>query len=103
MGGRSFKGIDCSALIQIFYTYNNKFFPRDTIDQVKFKRGIKLKKKFKKGDVIFWKGHVGVCLNSKQIIHAYGPKKKVVVMPIDYTIKLIAKTAKLEIKKVFSI
>ena len=102
-GGRSFKGIDCSALIQIFYTYNNKFFPRDTIDQVKFKKGIKLKQKFKKGDVIFWKGHVGVCLNSKQIIHAYVPRKKVVVMPIDYTIKLIAKTAKLEIKKVFSI
>ena len=57
------------------------------------------KQKFKKGDVIFWKGHVGVCLNSKQIIHAYGPRKKVVVMPIDYTIKLISKTAKLEIKK----
>ena len=85
------------------HLFKNKFFPRDTVDQVKFKKGLKLKKKFKKGDVIFWKGHVGVCLNSKQMIHAYGPRKKVVIMPIDYTIKLIAKTAKLEIKKVFSI
>ena len=44
-GGKTFKGIDCSALIQIFYKFNNKFFPRDTVDQIKFKNGIKNKKK----------------------------------------------------------
>ena len=26
-GGKSFKGIDCSALIQIFLNFNNKFCP----------------------------------------------------------------------------
>ena len=40
-GGKSFKGIDCSALIQLFYLYNNKFFPRDTKDQILFKKGKK--------------------------------------------------------------
>ena len=25
-GGKTYKGIDCSALLQIFYYYNNKFF-----------------------------------------------------------------------------
>ena len=30
-GGKTFEGIDCSALLQIFYKYNNNFFPRDTI------------------------------------------------------------------------
>ena len=35
-GGKSFKGIDCSALIQIFLNFNNKFCPRDAKDQVKF-------------------------------------------------------------------
>ena len=25
-GGKTFRGIDCSALLQIFYYYNNKFF-----------------------------------------------------------------------------
>ena len=102
-GGRTFAGIDCSALIQLFYNYNNKFFPRDTVDQIKVKKGVKYKQNFKKGDIIFWKGHVGICLNSKKFLHAYGPKKKVVVMSINKTIDLINKTAKLKVKKIFSI
>tara|TARA_Y100001970_G_scaffold289324_1_gene419328 strand:- start:934 stop:1689 length:756 start_codon:yes stop_codon:yes gene_type:complete len=102
-GGKTFNGIDCSALIQIYYKYNNKFFPRDTIDQIKQKKGFKSRKKFKTGDIIFWKGHVAVCINSQNLIHAYGPKKKVVVMPIQKTIKNIETTAKLKLKKVFNI
>jgi len=102
-GGKSFKGIDCSALIQIFYKFNNKLFPRDTIEQIKFKKNNKSKKKIRKGDVIYWKGHVAVCLNSKELIHAYGPKKKVLIMPIRKTINLIKDTADLEIKKIFPV
>ena len=102
-GGKTFEGIDCSALVQIYYKYNNKFFPRDTIDQIKQRKGSKNKKKFRKGDIIFWKGHVAVCINSKDLIHAYGPSKKVVVMPIQKTIKRIERTAKLKVKKVFKI
>ncbi|MDC3081961.1 C40 family peptidase [Candidatus Pelagibacter sp.] len=102
-GGKSFDGIDCSALLQIFYKFNNKFFPRDTIDQIKIKRGTVQKKIFKKGDIIFWKGHVAICLNSKNLIHAYGPRKKVLIMPINKTIKIIEKTANLKVAKVVSI
>ena len=102
-GGKSFDGIDCSALLQIFYKFNNKFFPRDTIDQIKIKNGSIKNKKFKKGDIIFWKGHVAICLNSKNLIHAYGPRKKVLIMPINQTIKLIKKTANLKVAKVISI
>ena len=101
-GGKTYDGIDCSALIQLFYKFNNKFFPRDTVDQVKFKKGINIKK-FKLGDIIYWKGHVAICINSKKLIHAYGPKKKVLVMDINKTIKLIKKTANLEVKKIFRI
>ena len=102
-GGKSFSGIDCSALIQIFYQFNNKFFPRDTKDQIKYSK-INLKRKnFKKGDIIFWKGHVAVCINSKKLIHAYGPKKKVIIMPIKQTIDLIEKTANLRVKKISKI
>ena len=102
-GGKSFSGIDCSALIQIFYQFNNKFFPRDTKDQIKYSK-INLKiKNFKKGDIIFWKGHVAVCINSKKLIHAYGPKKKVIIMPIKQTIDLIKKTASLRVKKISKI
>ena len=102
-GGKTYQGIDCSALVQIFYKFNNKFFPRDTVDQIKYKKRDIIKKKFKKGDIIFWKGHVAVCIDSKKLIHAYGPEKKVIIMPIHKTIKRIEKTAKLKVKKVFRI
>ena len=99
-GGKTFNGIDCSALIQIFYQYNNKYFPRDTKDQIKYSKKNLKRKNFKKGDLIFWKGHVAVCLNSIKLIHAYGPEKKVIIMPIKKTIDLIEKTVHLKVKKI---
>ena len=102
-GGKTHQGIDCSALIQLFYKFNKSFFPRDTIDQIRYKKGNRTKKKFKLGDVIYWKGHVAVCINSKELIHAYGPEKKVVIMPINETIKRIEKTANLKVKKICKI
>ena len=99
-GGKTFRGIDCSALLQIFFFYNNSFYPRDTKDQIKYTKKNSKKRKFKKGDIIFWKGHVAMCLNSKKLIHAYGPEKKVVIMPIIETINRIQKTAKLKVKKI---
>ena len=99
-GGKTYKGIDCSALVQIFYYYNNSFYPRDTKYQIKYSKKNINKRKFKKGDIIFWKGHVAICLNSKQLIHAYGPEKKVIIMTINETINRIQDTAKLKIKKI---
>ena len=96
-GGKSFKGIDCSALVQIFLNFNNKFCPRDAKDQVKyFKKNVKLKN-IKKNDIIYWKGHVAVALSNKKLIHAYGPMKKTVIMDINQTIKRIERTAKLNV------
>ena len=98
-GGKTSKGIDCSALLQIFFYYNNLFYPRDTKDQIKY--SIKKKsKKFKKGDIIFWEGHVAICINSKQLIHAYGPENRVIIMPITRTIKRILDTANLKVRKI---
>jgi cell wall-associated NlpC family hydrolase len=96
-GGKSFKGIDCSALVQICLQFNNKFCPRDTKDQFKyFKKNIKLNS-IKKNDIIYWKGHVAIALNNKKLIHAYGPMKKTVITSIDQTIKRISKTASLKV------
>tara|TARA_B110001450_G_scaffold54341_1_gene50764 strand:+ start:426 stop:1169 length:744 start_codon:yes stop_codon:yes gene_type:complete len=99
-GGKTYKGIDCSALLQLFFYYNNKFYPRDTKEQIKYSPKKVKGKIFKKGDIIFWKGHVSICVNSKKLIHAYGPKKKVLIMPITKTINIIEKTAKLLVKKI---
>ena len=96
-GGKSFKGLDCSALIQLFLNFNNRFCPRDAKDQVKyFKRNIKLKT-IKRNDIIYWRGHVALAISNKKLIHAHGPMKKTVVMGIDETIKKIKKTAKLKV------
>ena len=97
-GGKSVDGIDCSALIQIYFFYNRIFFPRDTKDQIKYCKK-NTKKGFFKGDIIFWKGHVGICLSQLNFLHAYGPKKKVLIMPIYYTLDLIRNTANLVVKK----
>ena len=96
-GGKSFKGIDCSALIQVFLNFNNRYCPRDTKDQIKyFKRNVKFKN-LKKNDIIFWKGHVAIILSKNKLIHAYGPLKKTLIMGINQTIKRIQKTAGLKV------
>lgn len=101
-GGKSVDGIDCSALIQLFFKFNGLFFPRDTKKQIKYCKK-ETSNKFKSGDIIFWKGHVGLCLNKSKFIHAYGPRKKVLIMDIKKTIELISKTANLKIKKISNI
>ena len=96
-GGRHFTGIDCSGLIQLFFNFNNKFCPRDTKDQIKyFKKKIKLNN-IKKNDLIFWKGHVAIATSKYNLIHAYGPLKKTLIMPTNKTIDRIYKTANLKV------
>ena len=102
-GGKTYRGIDCSAILQLFFYYNNKFYPRDTKDQIKYSIQKNNDGVFKKGDIIFWKGHVAVCINSQKLIHAYGPEKKVLIMNITETINRIERTAKLIVKKISSI
>jgi len=94
-GGNSPEGIDCSALVQELLKFNNIYSPRDSKDQKKFfKKKISLKK-IKKGDLLFWKGHVAIALNNKKLVHAFGARKKVVMMGIKETIKKIYSKSKL--------
>ncbi len=92
-----YAGADCSGLIQLFLNFNNRFCPRDAKDQIKyFKKKVELKN-IKKNDLIFWKGHVALATSKKNLIHAYGPFKKVLVMPIQKTIGKIFKSASLKV------
>ena len=96
-GGKTFAGIDCSALIQVCLNFNNKSFPRDTGQQINFlKKKINLKN-IKKNNIIYWKGHVALALSDKKLIHAYGPRKKTLIMDIQKTIDQIKKTASLKV------
>ena len=99
-GGKSYKGIDCSALIQVCLNFNNRYCPRDTKDQVKyFKKNVKLKN-IRKNNIIFWKGHVALAISKTKLIHAYGPMKKTVIMDIRKTIEKIQKTAHLQVSQI---
>ena len=96
-GGKHFNGLDCSGLVQLLFNFNNKFCPRDTKDQIRcLKKKIELKN-IRKNDLIFWKGHVAVVISKNNLIHAYGPLKKTLVMPLKKTIDIINKTANLKV------
>ena len=96
-GGKNYKGIDCSGLVQVFINYNNKFCPRDAKDQLTYFKKKIILQNIRKNDLIFWKGHVAIALSKTKLIHAYGPLKKVVIMSLKKTIKRIYKTANLKV------
>ena len=72
-GGKTFDGIDCSGLLQLFYKFNNLYCPRDTGPQFKYFKKFKL---IKKNAIIFWKGHVAICLSKKKIDTCLWSKEK---------------------------
>ena len=96
-GGKHFSGVDCSGLVQLFFNFNNKYCPRDSKDQINYlKKKIKLKN-IRKNDLIFWKGHVAIAISKQNLIHSYGPLKRITQMPIKKTIDRIYKTANLKV------
>ena len=97
---KHFKELIAQPYYKYFFVIITYFIQEIQKIRSNIQKRIQKKRLFKKGDIIFWKGHVAMCLNSKQLIHAYGPKKKVVIMSISDTINRIQKTANLKIKKV---
>jgi hypothetical protein len=96
-GGNSPKGLDCSALVQELLKFNNIYCPRDSKDQKKFFRKEISIQNIRKGDLLFWKGHVAIALSNKKLVHAFGPRKKVVIMGIKETVKKIYSKSKLSL------
>ena len=97
MGWKKIDGIDCSGLVQLFYKFNNLYCPRDTGPQFRY---FKKFKSIKKNAIIFWKGHVAILTSKKEVIHAYGPLKKTLIMGINYAINRIKNTANLKVKSI---
>lgn len=91
-GGRDTIGLDCSALLQLSYqTYGYKI-PRNTRDQLKLqKKVVKDINKLDRGFVVFWRGHVGIMVDSVNCIHANAFHMKTVIEPIIEIIKRMGK------------
>ncbi len=90
-GGNTTDGIDCSGLVQELMKNKLIRCPRDSKKQEIFFKKSVIRKEVKKGDLLFWKGHVAIALNKKECVHAYGPAKKVVKIKIN---RLISKLTK---------
>jgi cell wall-associated NlpC family hydrolase len=72
-GGKSSLGIDCSGLVQVSLTAAGTGCPRDS-DMQQDGLGRELNpaesKKLRRGDLIFWKGHVAIVRDADSIVHA---------------------------------
>jgi cell wall-associated NlpC family hydrolase len=72
-GGKSSLGIDCSGLVQVALAAAGTGCPRDS-DMQEDGLGRALSKSdmqtLKRGDLMFWKGHVAIVRDAKTIVHA---------------------------------
>jgi cell wall-associated NlpC family hydrolase len=72
-GGKSSLGIDCSGLVQISLNAAGTGCPRDSdMQQDGLGRTLSAAetKKLRRGDLIFWKGHVAIVRDATTIVHA---------------------------------
>jgi cell wall-associated NlpC family hydrolase len=85
-GGRTSEGIDCSGLVQTALTAGGVFSPRDS-DMMEAALGEPIAiddpgAPLKRGDLVFWKGHVGIMRDSVALLHANGWHMKTVSEPL---------------------
>jgi cell wall-associated NlpC family hydrolase len=81
-GGRTSLGLDCSALVQLSLAATGRRAPRDS-DMMERQLGASLDlgdglPMLRRGDLIFWKGHVGIMQDETTLLHANGYHMSVV-------------------------
>jgi hypothetical protein len=94
-GGRTSNGLDCSALTQLALQAGGFACPRDS-DMQEAEVGEAASnirpETIRRGDLLFWKGHVALALSGEWLIHASGHHMETVVEPIRRALDRIAET-----------
>jgi cell wall-associated NlpC family hydrolase len=91
-GGKTVAGLDCSGLIQTALQAAGISSPRDT-DMMEKALGVETGgADLQRGDLVFWKGHVGVMLNASQLLHANAFHMEVFAEPLEEAKARIAKS-----------
>lgn len=84
-GGKSILGIDCSGFVQVIFSMVGQKLPRDAYQQVELGTVVDFLSEAKTGDLAFFENeegkiiHVGMLVNTHQIIHASGYVKKEII------------------------
>jgi cell wall-associated NlpC family hydrolase len=80
-GGNSRAGLDCSGLVQAALLACGKACPGDSDLQQALGTPISEKAALKRGDLLFWQGHVAMAMNADHLIHATAAFMAVVMEP----------------------
>ncbi len=96
-GGKTSLGIDCSGLAQTVLTAAGLKAPRDS-DMQERELGTPVEVKpdlggLRRGDLVFWKGHVGLMMDETNFIHATGHSMTVMIEPIAVAEERIRRTS----------
>lgn len=82
-GGRSARGIDCSALVQLAHLACGMSLPRDSDMQAALAgRALLPGEPLGRGDLVFWRGHVALMLDAETLVHATAHHMAVAVEPL---------------------
>jgi cell wall-associated NlpC family hydrolase len=103
-GGKTSEGIDCSGLVQVALTACGVRAPRDT-DMQEQALGVPVEigagqEDLQRGDLIFWKGHVGIMRDASTLLHANAFHMLVASEPLATARERIFACAGLEISSV---
>jgi hypothetical protein len=80
-GGKTSLGVDCSGLVQLALTACGLACPRDSHMQ-EAALGVPLSGDVRRGDLLFWKGHVAIARDERTLIHANAFHMAVAIEPI---------------------
>jgi len=93
-GGKTVAGLDCSGLIQTSLQAVGIGAPRDTDMQEKA-LGLSVEHdQIQRGDLVFWKGHVGVMLDKERLLHANAFHMEVFAEPLSQAVARIEANAR---------
>lgn len=94
-GGKTAAGLDCSGLIQTALQAVGKTAPRDTdmMERALGARALGAGEALQRGDLVFWKGHMGVMLDAQMLLHANAFHMQVAIEPLREAVSRIEKIA----------
>jgi cell wall-associated NlpC family hydrolase len=93
-GGRSSLGLDCSGLVQVALQSAGIVCPRDSDMQEKIGARVPFAgdvSKLKRGDLVFWQGHVAIVSGTNRLLHANAFHMAVAEEPLSEAVARIAK------------